>query len=252
MEYDNLFFLALQSSLILGFIHGVNPCGHSWLVLAPFVSGEKNGRRISALTLSFIMGTAVACLVIGWSLGTVSAVLSSAVRYWADIVTNSIIVLLGIILLVRPQILHSHEHERSSCCAHAHHEHEHGHEHHIHDHSHHHEHHGPPSRLSRLGKVTVTSLFVIGFVNMIIPCPTVAIMYSYGIESGSAWRSTLVFAMYALTTGIAIGAVIYAIYRIATLMRRLNQHWIENAIMRGIGLLTVFFGAYSLLNDLKL
>ncbi len=31
---ESLFLIALQSSLFLGLIHGINPCGHSWIVLA--------------------------------------------------------------------------------------------------------------------------------------------------------------------------------------------------------------------------
>lgn len=234
---DNLFLVALQSSLILGFVHGINPCGHSWLVLAPFVSGEKNGKRVSLLTLSFIFGTALACLAIGLTLGILSASFSPPVRFWADIVANGVIVVLGIILVLKPQLLHSHDHDDHHCSA----DHAPG---HCHVHGH-----GTQNKLSNFSKITIMGLFSIGFVNMVIPCPTVAIMYSYAIESGNAFRSTMVFAMYALSTGIALGAVIYAIYKISSVARKLNQHWIEGAIMRGIGVLTIVFGTYSLLAD---
>ena len=60
MEMETLFLAALQSSFVLGLIHGVNPCGHSWLVLAPFVTGEKRGGRVALLTAAFVGGTAVA------------------------------------------------------------------------------------------------------------------------------------------------------------------------------------------------
>lgn len=43
MELNNLFWVTFQSSIILGLVHGVNPCGHSWLVLAHFVVGQKKG-----------------------------------------------------------------------------------------------------------------------------------------------------------------------------------------------------------------
>ena len=39
MEPDHLFWLPPQSSFALGLIHGINPCGRSWLVPAPFVAG---------------------------------------------------------------------------------------------------------------------------------------------------------------------------------------------------------------------
>lgn len=72
MEFDAMFWVALQSSLFLGIIHGINPCGHSWLVIAPFVVGDSNGKRAFTLTSSFLAGTALACLFIGLTLGAVS------------------------------------------------------------------------------------------------------------------------------------------------------------------------------------
>lgn len=243
MEFDNIFFVAIQSSLMLGFIHGVNPCGHSWLVLAPFVSGEKNGKKVSLLTTSFILGTALACLGIGWSLGIISVGFSDNIRYWSDTTTNVVVIVLGLILILKPQILHSHG--ATSCACTSNHKHEQNHaDGGGHDHGPHQENRG---MLSRFSKMTISGLFVIGFVNMIIPCPTAAIMYSYAIESGNTLRSTLVFGAYALSTGIALAAVIYAIFKASSFARRLNQHWIENAIMRIIGCITVFFGVYSLI-----
>lgn len=88
MEIDTFFLAALQSSFLLGLIHGVNPCGHSWLVLAPFVTGEKNARRVIILTTSFVAGTAAACLVLGATLGTVSSLLPDSAGYWLDLATS--------------------------------------------------------------------------------------------------------------------------------------------------------------------
>ncbi|MBC8208871.1 MAG: sulfite exporter TauE/SafE family protein [Desulfobulbaceae bacterium] len=254
MEFDNLFFIALQSSLMLGLIHGINPCGHSWLVLAPFVSGEKNGRRVSILTLSFVLGTALACLAIGLSLGLVSTLLSPDIRFWADMVTNSIIIILGLILVLRPDLLHHHDHDHDHSDGHrdCRHSEPNNQSECKHTHDHHHEHPEHHCKTSRLSQVTGVGLFTIGFINMIIPCPTVAIMYSYALESGSAIYSVLVFGAYALTTGIAIGGVIYGIYRVTTLLRKLQQNWIEGAIMRSIGVLTIFFGSYSLFIDIRI
>ena len=90
-------------------------------------------------------------------------------------------------------------------------------------------------------------LFILGFVNMIVPCPTLAIMYSYALKSGSAFKATSVFASYAVGTAAALAVVIFAIYKVANLMRRLEQPWIEPLIMRVAGVVTVFFGIYSLL-----
>ena len=81
---------------------------------------------------------------------------------------------------------------------------------------------------------------------MIIPCPTLAIMYTYALESGSYIHSTAIFGIYALGTGIAISAVIYGIYKMTTLLKKLCQDWVEGVIMRTAGVMTVSFGLYSL------
>jgi nickel/cobalt exporter len=235
MNTDTLFLVALQSGLFLGLIHGINPCGHSWVVLAPFVAGDSSGRRVSVLTASSITGTTLGCLAIGLALGLLSTGLPDSVRAVTDVVTAGIIVLLGLILLVRPQLLHNHDH--CHC----------GHEHCHSDHKHDRNEHAHSPLSAR--RSTAWGLAILGFVNMIVPCPTVAIMYSYALESGSAFRSMAVFGIYALSTGVALAGVIYAIFKVAGIMRRLQRPWVEPAIMRTAGLLTVAFGTYTLYGD---
>lgn len=242
---DSIFYVALQSSLVLGLIHGVNPCGHSWLVLAPFVAGKTNGRRVFSLTTAFIIGTTLGCLAIGLFLGLVSASLPEEIRYFTDLITAGIIIVLGAILLWKPHLLHSHDHEHGHSCNHGHHGHECDNDH-THAHKCDHEHSHAPLSAKRS---TFWGLLVLGFVNMIVPCPTVAIMYSYALDSGSAFKSVAVFASYALGTAIALAAVIYAIYKVTDFMRSLQKSWIEPAIMRTVGVLTIFFGTYSLYLD---
>ncbi len=257
MEFDSIFLVALQSSMFLGLIHGINPCGHSWLVLAPFVYGEKSGKKVMSLTMAFISGTTLACLAIGLTLGSISLTIPDSLTYVVDIVTMAILVLLGAILIVKPEILHSHDHEHDHAHAHGHdHDHAHGHTHH-HDHehgqyshgNHNHAHHSCGCSCShgksKLRSVTLWGLFSIGFVNMIVPCPTVAIMYKYALDSGSVLKGTAVFASYAIGTAIALSLVIYAIYRAAKLVRTLEQDWVEPMVMRTAGVMTIGFAVYS-------
>lgn len=237
---DSLFLIALQSGLLLGFIHGVNPCGHSWLVLAPFVAGDDSGKRVSLLTISFILGTTVACLALGLTLGAVSQWVSPLLGRGLDLAVNGLLALLGLGLILRPDLLHHHHHDHGHEHGHGHHGHDHDHDHH-HDHAHHDHHH----HVGTAARTTMAGLFSIGFVNMIVPCPTVAIMYSYGVSSGSAAKATAVFGIYALGTGLTLAGVIWAIFKITGLMRRMQKPWIEPAIMRGAGALTVIFGLYG-------
>ncbi len=247
---DSLFLVALQSSLFLGLIHGINPCGHSWVVLAPFVAGDKSGKRVFSLTAAFITGTTLGCLAIGLFLGSVSASLPDSTRYFTDIITAAIIIILGAILIWRPHLLHSHDHDHEhGDCDHGHCKHTHDDHDHEHAHKDEHEHHTHAHVPLAAKRSTIWGLGALGFMNMIVPCPTVAIMYSYALESGSAGQAVSVFAIYALGTGIALAGVIFAIYKVTGLIRKLQRPWIEPAIMRTVGVLTILFGVYTLYLD---
>ncbi|WP_207264027.1 sulfite exporter TauE/SafE family protein [Desulfovibrio sp. Huiquan2017] len=250
MQFDSIFWVALQSSALLGLVHGVNPCGHSWLVLAPFVYGEKRGTRVLALTLSFVAGTTLACLLIGLTLGSISLAIPESFTWYVDWATFAVLLVLGLILIVRPHLLHSHDHDHDHDHAHDHddhHGHGHDHDHHHPDHAHHHGAACPVfDRRTATRSITVWGLFAIGFVNMIVPCPTVALMYTYALDSGSVFKGTAVFGVYAVSTGLTLAAVIFAIYKAAGLMRTLTSDWIEPVVMRAAGVMTIAFGAYSL------
>lgn len=247
MEMEAVFLAAVQSSFILGLLHGVNPCGHSWLVLAPFITGEKRGQRVTLLTLSFLTGTALACLVLGATLGAISNYIPATMSGWVEIGTSLILLILGALLMYRPDLLHKHEDDHAHC---------HGHDHgghsqcsHAHD-SHNHESSGWFRQLTRDKRFLPLALFLVGFVNMVIPCPTAAVMYGYALRSGDALTATLVFGTYAVATAIAVGAVIYLIFRLSRMAGSLQHDWVEPFIMRTAGLVIVAFSGYGLYSAL--
>jgi len=246
MEVETLLAAAIQSSFMLGLIHGVNPCGHSWLVLAPFVSAEKSGKKVTVLTIAFLAGTALASLILGASLGMVSILIPPAAGIWVEGGTSLILLVIGLLLLYNPHILHSHDHGHShgnrqhhdqhveaGCCGH----------------SRHHEKNDPGDRLKQVlknQKSMPIMLFGIGFINMIVPCPTAAVMYGYALNSGSTSHATLVFGAYAFSTAIAVGAVIYLIFKATSLAGSLQKDWVEPLVMRLAGLVIVLFSGYGL------
>lgn len=253
MEIETLLAAAIQSSFFLGLLHGVNPCGHSWLVLAPFVSGERKGRRVAVLTIAFLAGTALACLVLGATLGAVSQLMPASLGVWVEGGTSAILILIGLLLLYNPHILHNHDHHHGE----GDHDHHHDESDHHHHHDHHHSHHcdcdhGSNGRWARFREISSTTrflplvLFVIGFVNMIVPCPTAAVMYGYALNSGSATAATIVFGTYAFSTAIAVGAVIYLIFKATSMAGKLQKDWVEPLIMRLAGLVIIIFSGYGL------
>lgn len=244
MELETFLFAAIQSSFLLGLLHGVNPCGHSWLVLAPFVTGERNGGRVALLTIAFVSGTAFACLALGASLGAISQLVPVSMGIWIEAGTSIILIIFGILLVYNPHLLHHHNDA---------HEHEH---HHEHDHhgecaaqTHPHENKSALKNLQLLAKnrqMLPLALFGIGFVNMVIPCPTAAVMYGYALNAGSTLTATLVFGTYAISTAIAVGGVIFVIFKATNMANSLQKEWVEPLIMRLAGGVIIIFSVYGL------
>lgn len=253
MEFETILFAALQSSFLLGLLHGVNPCGHSWLVLAPFVTGEKDGRRVFILTCSFISGTGLACLLLGATIGGISQLVPLSIATWLEVGTSVILIILGLLLIYNPHLLHHHDDDDH----HHNKEHEHGHDDHDHHphandntaHGHTHKKRGLFQQLHQLTqnkKMLPFALFGIGFMNMIVPCPTAAIMYGYALNAGSSFTATLVFGAYAFSTAIAVGTVIFIIFKATAKANSLQKEWLEPLIMRISGGVIVLFSAYGL------
>ncbi|NNK14341.1 MAG: sulfite exporter TauE/SafE family protein, partial [Desulfofustis sp.] len=159
---------------------------------------------------------------------------------WVEGGTSLILLVIGLLLLYDPHILHSHGHHHD--------------DHHNPDgNSCYHSRHEMKVRLSdRLASLLKNQksmpimLFGIGFVNMIVPCPTAAVMYGYALNSGSTSSATLVFGTYALSTAIAVGAVIYMIFKVTSMASSLKKDWVEPLVMRLAGLVIVVFSVYGL------
>jgi nickel/cobalt transporter (NicO) family protein len=231
MEFGALLFAAIQSSFMLGLLHGVNPCGHSWLVLAPFVTGEKNGSRVALLTCSFLSGTALACVIIGASLGAISQAVPLSMGLYIDIGTSVILIVLGALLIYNPHLLHHHDHQTETIKSHT---------------------RQSNNVLKKLHHLTADkkllpfALFGIGFVNMLVPCPTVAVMYGYALSAGNTFAASLVFVTYAFSTAIAVGGVIVIIFKVTSMASSLQKDWIEPLIMRIAGLVIVLFSTFGI------
>jgi nickel/cobalt exporter len=95
-------------------------------------------------------------------------------------------------------------------------------------------------------KLVPFALFGIGFVNMIVPCPTAAIMYGYALNAGSTLTATLVFGTYAISTAIAVGGIIFIIFKATSMASSLQKEWVEPLIMRLAGGVIVLFSVYGL------
>ena len=206
------------------------------------------------LTGSFVGGTTLACLALGATLGSFSLLFPPAAGRTIEVLTSAVLILVGIILIYNPSILHNHghcgcqgehHHDGQPCCQVGEHHHDHDH-HHGHEHGHEHGQKRTPLQRKAQGAWLPASLFGIGFLNMLVPCPTVAVMYGYALNSGSAMASTLVFGSYAISTAISVGLVIFSIFKISTMAGKLDKSWLEPALMRTSGFIIMIFAGYSL------
>lgn len=95
-------------------------------------------------------------------------------------------------------------------------------------------------------------LFVVGFVNMIVPCPTAAVMYGYALNSGSMVTAIAVLGVYAISTVFAVGGGIYLLYKASKMITFLDHHRFEPMIMPLSGVVIVVFSGYGVFHSINL
>ena len=82
------------------------------------------------------------------------------------------------------------------------------------------------------------------------------VQYSLGADTAKMTRivgsyNNMEAADASYDTVVAVGAVIFAIFHVTRLLEKLSQDWVENALMRGAGVVTILFAGYSLLKHLS-
>lgn len=55
------FWVALQASIVLGLLHGISPCGHSWPILATFCLTATSIQRCVTIWFLFCLGITGDC-----------------------------------------------------------------------------------------------------------------------------------------------------------------------------------------------
>ncbi len=241
IDTSNLtFFVALQASVMLGFLHGISPCGHSWPILAPFCISSKSLKKALTICTFFCLGSIIACVFLGALLGLVGNVVPEAWDTYFGIVTAIILMILGLTMIVKPELLHfedekEHDMEERAKLALSGHAEE------------------AEKESSKKFKHGVQwGMFSIGFVNMILPCPTASIMYSYALISKSVFTGTIIFLAYALSTSVVLFVISYLIGKATGFFKNLSDEKYEVMINRISGLLIIAFGIYMVFSESNL
>jgi nickel/cobalt exporter len=220
------------------------------------------------ITFFFCLGTSLACVFLGATFGALGSIVPESWEEYVELLTSVILVILGLVLIFKPHWLHlEHTHQSDSQSHHHGHDHDHAHEGgHNHDHAHershegeHHEHHEEGEACGEFYCETerfkgrsfkhgvLWGIFSIGFVNMIIPCPTAGVMYTYCLVSKNVVTSMIIFLAYAVTTSIVLFGMTYFLWKASAFLKKLNQEKNETLITRFSGALIAAFGIYMIL-----
>jgi nickel/cobalt exporter len=90
-------------------------------------------------------------------------------------------------------------------------------------------------------------MFSVGFVNMIIPCPTAGVMYTYALVSKSIPVGTTIFLGYALATSLVLLIITYSLGKATLFFKKLGQEKYEVLLTRISGALIAAFGIYMVI-----
>ena len=231
------FIIALQASLVLGLLHGISPCGHSWPILAPFCITAKSMRKCINVWFFFCLGTTVACLVLGALFGMLGSFIPPSWDIYFGIGTAGILVVLGTVVIFRPHWLHFEDEEEEEALK--------------------------KSLDSAEQALQFTTskrrfkhgiywgMFSIGFINMIIPCPTAALMYTYALVAKSVPVGTTIFLAYALATSLVLLIITYSLGKATLFFKKLGQEKYEVLITRISGAFIAGFGVYMIIVESK-
>lgn len=246
-------FGILGLPILLGLLHGLSPCEHSWPILAPFAITAKTMKKLFYISLMFCAGTTVACVLLGLAFGLVGDFIPMNWSAYMGAGTAGILIILGIILIFKPTWLHfDHEHEDDHGHDHGHshsHETSHGHEGHSHDHDHGHSHNPGPAKPNKkkFKHGIYWGMFSLSFINMIIPCPTTVPIYTLALNSGSILNSMMIFLAYAVATTTVLLIMTYFIGKASQFLKKFNQEKYEILLTRVSGVLIALFGVYMAL-----
>jgi nickel/cobalt exporter len=226
------FIVALQASIMLGLLHGISPCGHSWPILAPFCITAKGMRKCINVWFFFCLGTTIACLILGVIFGMLGSFIPPSWDIYFGIGTAGILVVLGMVVIFKPHWLHFEDEEEEEILKQS-----------------------LDSNEQALRFTTnkrrfkhgiYWGMFSIGFINMIIPCPTAAVMYTYALVAKSVPVGTTIFLAYALATSFVLLIVTYSIGKATLFFKKLGQEKYEVLITRISGVFIAGFGLYMI------
>lgn len=218
---DDLTAIPIAQAALLGTLHALIPCAHSWPILVPFAG--PGGRPLRAALL--FGGGKVACsTTLGALASAAVAAIPEEIEHRAEELTGLLLLGLAAFLWFRPKAGHlGHLHGecdrvRGPGCGHTEHQ---------------------PGRFRRYGPAL--GLFLLGAVNMTIPCWTNAAALTLATSARGGAAGAVVFGAYGLSAALATLAILYLVHRGFHVLDRLASGRVETALLRISALLLVGF-----------
>jgi nickel/cobalt exporter len=216
-----LILTTFTQALVWGAVHALVPCPHSWPMLLPFA---RSARGPLGSALLFGLGLTLTATAVGALAGGAVLAVPPEARDSIELGVGSLMVILGLIFLLRPQLMHAghvhphdgHEGPAHACDA------------------------GAVRRLQRVGPRI--GLVLLGAGNMAIPCWTNVPAIGLAISSGGALGGALVGALFALSATAAMIVVLLLAVRGIRILEGLASRRVEGLVLRLSGLLLVSFG----------
>jgi|GEM_PF-5672722 nickel/cobalt exporter len=212
----------LMQGALLGVLHALIPCVHSWPMLLPFLARGQSPVRIAVL---FGAGMTCACVAVGALLGSLGSALPEEWMHRAEELTGVVLVLIGLMLLWRTRVSHL-GHIHSECepegdhhCEHATHR---------------------SARFADFGPAA--ALFFLGIFNALVPCWTNVAALALAAPLDSPTETISVLLAFALCATAVMALLLCAARRGLGLLERLRRPGTESLVLLGSGLLLIMSG----------
>jgi nickel/cobalt exporter len=185
----------------------------------------------------FCLGTTIACILLGVVFGALGSIIPRSWDIYFGMGTACILIILGIVVIFKPHWLHFEDEEEEEELK------------------------GALDSTEQALKFTTSKkrfkhgiywgMFSLGFVNMIIPCPTAGVMYTYALVTKSIPVGTAIFLAYALSTSLVLLIITYFLGKATLFFKKLGQEKYEVLITRISGALIAGFGVYMVIVESK-
>jgi nickel/cobalt transporter (NicO) family protein len=203
-----------------GFVHGLTPHGHSWLILLPLAMGGMKARELLRLAFAYCAGLIVAAAAEGALLGALFGLIPEGWHTGLLIAVGIVLFVVGITIVFRPLTVH---HAIGHICG---------------------ENCETDEERALLRTGTWGAMFTMGVMSMVVPCPSTVFVYPLIGALRNPALGALVFVLYACFTSLAVIAVAFGMVKARGLVERLEHSNYRHTVLRVSGLIIAAFGVW--------